>query len=195
MKLYSDVEGTAPSPRRVRMFIAEKGLDVPTVTMDLHKENRTEEFREKNPLQTLPVLELDDGTCIAESIAICRYLEEAFPGSPQLFGTSPLEAAHIEMWNRRSELAFYLPIEFAGGMFGDRVARRARNQVDGMIRLFDEELASRDFIAGDVFSVADIITKVALDYGVRFHDIVVPAEVTHFRRWSERMDARASAGA
>lgn len=195
MKLYSDLAGTAPSPRRVRMFIAEKQLDVEIVAMDLHKENRTPKFREKNLMQTLPVLELSDGTCIAESIAICRYLEEAFGDSKRLFGTTPLEAAHIEMWNRRSELAFHLPIEFASGLLGERAARRAKKQVEGMLRLFDDELSTREFIAGAGFSIADIITKVALDFGVRFNDITVPDDVEHFRRWSAAMDARPSARA
>ena len=101
MKLYCDIGGTAPSPRRVRLFIAEKGLDVPVELLDLHKDNRTDAFREKNPLRNLPVLELDDGTCISESMAICRYLDELHP-KPPLFGADALERATIEMWNRRA---------------------------------------------------------------------------------------------
>ncbi len=194
MKLYSDRHGRAPSPRRVRMFIAEKSLDVEVVSMELHTENRTPNFKQKNPIGTLPVLELDDGTCIAESIAICRYLEEISP-QPRLFGASPLEIATIEMWNRRAELAFYLPIEYAGGFLGEEVAQRSRQRVDKMLRLFDEELAGRAFIAGTDLSVADITTKVAIDFGVRFNDIVVPEDVGNFQRWHTELESRASARA
>ena len=194
MKLYSDESGTAPSPRRVRIFVAEKDLDVETVPMQLHTENRTDAFRRKNPMGNLPVLELADGTCIAETMAICRYLEELSP-EPPLFGATPLERAQVEMWNRRAELAFYLPIEFAGGFLGDEVARGARKRVDRMLRLFDGELATRPFLAGPRFSVADITAKVAIDFGVRFNEIAVPEELADFRRWSDEVGARPSAGA
>ncbi len=191
MKLYSDQSGRAPSPRRVRVFIVEKGLDVAVVKMELHKENRTDEFRKKNPMGNLPVLELDDGTCISESLAICRYLEALSP-APSLFGSTPIEIATIEMWNRRSELAFYLPIEYAGGFLGEDVAAGARKRVDKMLTLFDAELATHDFIAGSAFSVADITTKVAIDFGVRFNDIAVPEDLLHFRRWHSDMESRPS---
>ena len=191
MKLYSDHSGRAPSPRRVRIFIAEKGVDVEIVKMELHKENRTDEFKQKNPMGNLPVLELDDSACISESMAICRYLEE-ISSEPVLFGSNPLNKATIEMWNRRSELAFYLPIEYAGGFLGENVAEGARRRVERMLRLFDFGLATREFIAGPVFSVADITTKVAIDFGVRFNDIVVPDELQNFLRWNSAMEARPS---
>ncbi len=91
MKIYVDKKGSAPSPRRVRIFLAEKGLHVPYERLDLHRENRTDEFRKKNPLGSLPVLELDDGTCIAESISICRYFEELHPDPPH--GSRSLNSA------------------------------------------------------------------------------------------------------
>lgn len=191
MKLYSDLDKSAPSPRRVRMFIAEKGCDVEVVPMELHKDNRTPEFREKNPIGTLPVLELDDGTCIAESIAICRYLEFLNP-DPTLFGTTAIDVATIEMWNRRSEFAFYIPIEFAGGFLGEEVANGARKRVDKTMRLFDRELGQQSFIAGDRLSVADITTKVAIDFGVRFNNIVIPDDVPNFIRWNSEMGSRPS---
>ncbi len=191
MRLYSDNSGLAPSPRRVRVFIAEKGLDVNIVKMELHKENRTDAFRLKNPMGTLPVLELDNGVCISESIAICRYLEEISPETP-LFGVDALDKAVIEMWNRRAEMAFYLPIEYAGGFLGEDVADRSRKRVTRMLELFDGELAARPFIAGENLSVADITVKVAIDFGVRHNGIVVPDEVTHFQRWSDTLDARAA---
>jgi glutathione S-transferase len=194
MKLYSDAAQRAPSPRRVRMYIAEKSLQVEVVPLDLHTDNRTPEFRQKNPMGNLPVLELDDGTCISETIAICRFLEALSP-EPRLFGESPIEIATIEMWNRRSELSFYLPIEFAGGFLGEDVARGARQRVEKTMRLFDSELASRRFIAGETVSVADITTKVAIDFGVRFNQIAVPEDVQNFRRWNAEMDSRPSSKA
>ena len=127
-------------------------------------------------------------------MAICRYLEELTP-EPHLFGESPIEIANVEMWNRRSELAFYLPIEFAGGFLGEDVARGARQRVEKTMRLFDAELASRDFIAGETFTVADITTKVAIDSGARFNEITIPKDVENFRRWNAHMDSRPSARA
>jgi glutathione S-transferase len=194
MKLYSDAARRAPSPRRVRMYIAEKSLQVEVVSLDLHTDNRTPEFRQKNPMGNLPVLELDDGTCISETIAICRFLEALSP-EPRLFGESPVEIATIEMWNRRAEFSFYLPIEFAGGFLGEDVARGARQRVDKTMRLFDSELASRRFIAGETLSVADITTKVAIDFGVRFNQIAVPEDLKNFRRWNAEMDLRPSSKA
>ena len=194
MKLYSDIGGTAPSPRRVRVFIAEKGLEVPLELLDLHKGNRTEAFREKNPLRNLPVLELDDGTCLSETMAICRYLDELHP-EPPLFGVEPLERATIEMWNRRAELSFYLAVEYAGGFLGEDVAKRSRRGAYKMIDLFDGELARHQFIAGGVFSVADITTKVAIDFGVAYNDFELPTDATNFVRWHADMDVRPSASA
>jgi len=194
MKLYSDQLGLAPSPRRVRIFIAEKAIDVDVIKMEIHKENRTDEFRKKNPMGNLPVLELDDGTCLSESMAICRYLEEISP-DPALFGSNPLEKAIVEMWNRRSELAFYLPIEYAGGFLGEEVAESARKRVARMLSLFDAELATRQYVAGSAFSVADITTKVAIDFGVRFNGIVVPDDLTYFQRWHSETEIRESVSA
>lgn len=141
---------------------------------------------------TLPVLELDDGTCIAESMAICRYLE-ALHREPCNLGASPLDVATIEMWNRRSELAFLMPIEFTGCFLGDDVAEGARQRVEKIMRLFDRELASPRFIAGDKFSVAAITTKVAIDFAVRLNEIIIPDDVKNFRRWHEEADSRPSA--
>ena len=101
MKLYDTK--TAPNPRRVRVFVAEKGMTIPTVEVDLNgRQNHTAEFRKKNPIGGVPVLELDDGTCIAESVAICRYLEGIQP-EPALMGTDAKDRAVVEMWQRRME--------------------------------------------------------------------------------------------
>ena len=108
MKLYDG--GRAPNPRRVQIFLKEKGIEIPTEQLDLNKhEHRSDAIREKNPSQTVPFLELDDGTIIAETIAICRYLEASHP-EPNMFGQSPLEQAMVEMWNRRVEFGFFLRV-------------------------------------------------------------------------------------
>ena len=108
MKLYDLKTGT--NTRRVRIFLAEKGLKLPTVEVDMMKgENKSPDYLAKNPMGTMPLLELDDGTVLAESVAICRYIEELHP-EPPLFGTTPLERAQIEMWNRRMELELLRPI-------------------------------------------------------------------------------------
>src|SRR5215813_4400863 len=108
MKIYDSQ--TAPNPRRVRIFLAEKGVSVPYEEVDIGKAvNRSDEFRSKNPMGTLPVLELDDGTFIAESVAICRYFEETHP-NPPLMGTDARDCAIVEMWQRRMELEIFSPI-------------------------------------------------------------------------------------
>lgn len=191
MKLYSDLSRQAPSPRRVRMFLAEKSFDLQIVEMELHKDNRTTEFRLKNPMGNLPVLELDDGTCISESVAICRYIEQLQP-EPSLFGNKSLDIALIEMWNRRAEFAFYMPIEFAGGFLGAEVAEGAIKRVQKTMRLFNDKLSVSKYLAGEWFSIADITAKVALDFGMRFNGIVIPDEVEHFVRWNQALETRES---
>jgi glutathione S-transferase len=109
MKLYDSVR--APNPRRVRIFLAEKGIDVPRMMVDLAAfEHRSEDFTKLNPLRRTPTLELDDGTIITESVAICRYFEEIHP-EPPLFGRTPIEKAMVEMWNRRVELGFMTEVQ------------------------------------------------------------------------------------
>jgi glutathione S-transferase len=194
VKLYSDDGGTAPSPRRVRVFASEKGIDLTVERLRLHEENRSDAFAQKNPLRNLPVLELDDGTCLSESVAICRYLEGLYP-RPALFGETPIEIGVIEMWNRRAEISFYLSIEYAGGFLGPDVAARAKKKVSRMLALFDDELSGRAFVAGDTLSVADITVMVALDFGVRYNDIEMPDSLHAFNRWYVEMQSRASARA
>jgi len=111
VKLYDSA--FAPNPRRVRIFLAEKGLSVPVVPVDLGKlEQKTAEYAALNPLQRIPSLELDSGEILTESVAICRYFEEMQP-NPPLFGRDAIERARVEMWQRRIELSFFLPIVFA----------------------------------------------------------------------------------
>ncbi len=171
------------------MFALEKGIHLPVEHLRLHEENRTDAFAQKNPLRNLPVLEVEDRTCLSESMAVCRYLEALYP-HPFL---CVLEIGQVEMWNRRAELSLYLPIEYAGGFLGSDVAERARKKVSRMLTLFDHELSGRAFIAGDALSVADITMMVALDFGIQYNDIEVPDELNNFKRWYAEIQSRPSA--
>jgi glutathione S-transferase len=199
VRLYnSDV---APSPRRVRMFLAEKGVAIPTVDVDLAKLNqRTDAFTALNPFQTIPVLELDDGTRLSESIAICRYIEELHP-QPNLFGATPLERATVEMWQRRAEWRLLLPIAQVFRHTHPHMAKMEQPQVADWaaanrprvlrdLRLFDEALSDRPWR----FTVADITGLVALDF-TRPARIAIPPELVHLNRWRAALQARPSAAA
>jgi glutathione S-transferase len=203
MKLYNSP--LAPNPRRVRVFLAEKGLSVPMVDVDLGRlEQRSESFSALNPFQRVPVLVLDDGATICESIAICRYFEEIHP-DPPLFGVGALERARIEMWQRRLELGLFRHIADSFRHSHPRMAEMERPQIaelaqsskpkalEVMARV-DRELAGRPFIAGDRFSVADITGLVALDFA-RNARIAIPPELTELARWRQRLAARPSAAA
>jgi glutathione S-transferase len=196
VKLYTDAHGEAPSPRRVRIFVAEKGLDVPYELMKIHEDNRTEAFRKKNPYRTLPVLELDDGTCIAESMAICRYLEALHP-EPSLFGRTPLEQATIEMWTRRIELSLYLPIDLSGAtdFLSEPSTARLRESAGRALRFFDRQLGERPFMAGDAYSVADAFALSAIDFGLRHVGYALDPAWENLHRWHEAVSARPSASA
>lgn len=203
MKLYDG--GRAPNPRRVRIFLAEKGISVPLEPVDIAaKAHLSEAFTALNPLQRLPVLLLDDGTAIAESIAICRYFEALHP-EPSLFGRDAKSSALIEMWQRRLELSLYLPVQAVFRhlhpamkdfeipqipAWGD--ANKPR--VMDFLALLDRELAGRRYIAGDEFSVADITGLVTLDF-FKPAKMTVPPEFTHVVRWHNELTARPSAGA
>ena len=203
MKLYNS--NLAPSPRRVRIFLAEKGVAIPRVEVDLGKlEHKTPEFSALNPFQTIPILELDDGRRIAESIAICRYIEALWP-EPNLFGLTPLEQAMIEMWQRQLELRLLLPVAQVLRHTHPRMAEMENPQVPDWaavnrpralraMAIVDEALRERPFIAGDRFSVADVPGLVALDFA-RPARIAIPAELTHLNRWHETLKARPSAAA
>ena len=198
MKIYVDGGGTAPSPRRVRMYLAEKGIHVPYEMLELHRANRTPEFRRKNPVGTLPVLELDDGTCISESIAICRYFEELHP-DPPLLGRTPREKAEVEMWTRRVEHYLYLPIDLGAHFGRDVDSRKAaaefRSWAALSVRFLDGIVRDRDFITGGRITMADIFAFGALDYGLRFAGFDLPEELKNLRAWYSSMAARPSARA
>ena len=195
MKIYVDRNGTAPSPRRVRIFLAEKGIEVPYEYLELHTENRTPEFRSKNPFYTLPVLELDDGTCIAESIAICRYFEELH-SDPPLFGSTPKEIAEIEMWMRRVEQRLYIAIELSNeDVLPRESALGFRKGVIRMMAFLDERLAEHEFIAGSRYTIADVYALSAIDFGVSYLDYEINQDLGNFSRWHQAVSNRPSAKA
>ncbi len=201
MKLFSS--RFAPNARRVRIFLAEKGLTLPMVEVDLAKmEQRSPSFTAINPFQRVPALELEDGTVIAESIAICRYLEELYP-DPPLFGTTALERAMVEMWQRRLELSVLFPVAQAfrhshpamREMETPQVApwaEASKTHALEAMAVIDQVLADRQFIAGDRFTVADITGLVALDF-TKPARIAIPDQFGHLRRWRDALAARPSA--
>lgn len=202
MKIYES-QG-APNPRRVRVFLAEKGIQVPYEPVDIGKAiNRQAEFLKINPLAGVPVLELDDGTHIAESVAICRYFEEIQP-EPPLFGIGAKERAQVEMWNRRIELALLIPIADAFRQRHDFFKGRIRQvpeyaeaqRLNALERLtwLDGELANRQFVAGDRFSIADITALIAVDFG-RVSKIAIEPGQKNLARWHAEVSARPSAKA
>jgi glutathione S-transferase len=202
MKLYD--AKTAPNPRRVRIFLAEKGVTVPVEQVDIvTAQNRGPAFRAKNPMGTVPVLELDDGTCIAESVAICRYFEEVQP-EPPLLGTSATDRALVEMWQRRMEYELFVPITqvFRNGhaFFKGRIPQVAEYgevcRAHALHRLawLDQVLAERVFVAGDRYTIADITALCAIDFG-RVSDIRILPEQPNLRRWHEAVSSRPSARA
>jgi glutathione S-transferase len=202
MKIYNSA--MAPNPRRVRVFLAEKGITVPYEEIDIGKAvNRQPEFRKKNPLAGVPVLELDDGTCIAESVSICRYFEELHP-QPPLFGVGAKDRALVDMWNRRMEFAVLMPVadsfrqrhEFFKGRIRQvpEYAEVQRQNAEDALKWLDTELASRRFIAGDQFTIADITAMIAVDFG-RISKITIQPDQKNLARWHAEVSARPSAKA
>ncbi|MEE8475158.1 MAG: glutathione S-transferase family protein [Myxococcota bacterium] len=202
MKLHDNTH--APNPRRVRVFLAEKGLEVPLVQVDIgNRENREPAFLALNPMGGVPVLELDDGRTIAESVAICRYFEETQP-EPPLMGVGPEERALVEMWNRRMELELLRRIadgfrhthEFFKGRITQvpEYGETCQSEVPAKLVWLDEALADRPFIAGDRFSIADITAMVGIDFG-RVIGVKIDPELKNLARWHESVSARPSAKA
>ncbi len=210
MKLYD--AAMAPSPRRVRIFLAEKGVEIETVPVNLREmENLDEAFLRINPRGVVPVLELDDGTRIDESVAICRYFEELYP-DPPLMGTDALSRAQIESWQRHMEFDGYLaamtvfrnsvPAFKERGLPGlppefpaiPALAERGRHQYDYFLKQLDKRLGESDYIAGDSYSIADITGLVAVDFAARA-EMTVPETHLNIHRWYGRVSTRASANA
>jgi glutathione S-transferase len=202
MKLYDG--GRAPNPRRVRIFLAEKAMSLPVEKIDLaNLEHKTAEFTALNPLQRVPVLVLDDGTVITESIAICRYIEGLRP-EPPLFGRGALEEALVEMWNRRVELNLYQAVAAvfrhtnpAMKDFESQIpewGEANRPRVFDFLGLLDRELKDRLYVAGDHYSVADITALVAVDF-MRPAKLIMPEALANLRRWHAQVSERSSASA
>ncbi|MBT4118718.1 MAG: glutathione S-transferase family protein [Rhodospirillaceae bacterium] len=207
MKFYD--MALAPSPRRVRMFIAEKGIDIPVVQVDLRGgEHLRPEFAKLNPWCTVPVLELDDGTCISEAIACCRYLEAAFP-EPPLMGATPVEQGVIAMWEHRVEWdGFIAGAEMlrnsaerlkgralTGAESFEQIpelAERGRKRIAVLYEMLDKRFGESEYLAGDSFTVADITALIAIDF-VRRQKLEIPEERPHVQRWHDAISARPSA--
>ena len=202
--LFYDSPNPAPNPRRVRIFAAEKGIDLSSKEVSIPKrEQKAPEYVAKNPRGQTPILELDDGTVIAESVAIMRYLEAEQP-DPPLFGTTAREIAEIEMWNRRVEMILMPAIAavwvhthpFTAALPGRNVEWGESNRprvVEGM-RFFDGSLEGREYLAGSTFSAADILLLTTVDFA-KFIGLDMPSECANLLRWHERVSARPSASA
>ena len=203
MKLYDG--GRAPNPRRVRVFLAEKGIKVPTEQVDLGKlQQRSDAYTAINPMQRVPALVLDDGTVITESIAICRYFEALYP-DPPLFGRGALDIALVEMWQRRVELHLLLPVSNVfrhlhpamKQMEDPQVAEWGeanKSRVMTFLQILDGELKNRTYVAGAGYTVADITAMIAVDF-MRVSKLSVPDDLGNVRRWHESVAGRPSAAA
>lgn len=201
MKLYDG--GRAPNPRRVTVFLAEKGIEVERVPVDMGAMgHRSDAVTALNPLQRLPVLELDDGTVITESVAICRYFEELHP-EPALFGSDILSRTLVEMWNRRIELHFLMSVAAAFRHTHPAMKEWEVPQVPEwgevnrpkamqFLELLDVELAGREFIAGDSYSIADITAMIAFEF-MKPARIERPEHLKNVMRWFGEVSSRPSA--
>lgn len=201
MKLYE--YKPYPSPRRVRMFLAEKGVEIPCEQVDVPAgEHRTPEYLEKNPDGVVPLLELDNGNYISETVAISKYFEENYP-QPALMGTTAEEKAVIEMWQRRIEnsltntVATYFHHATEGLGEPDRYRNKEWGEMNRVkaklaMEILDKQLAKYKFIAGDKFSIADITALCAIDFAVAVN-IPIPDECHHLKRWYAEVSQRQSA--
>ena len=211
MKLY-DTTG-APNPRRVRIFMAEKGVDCEKVELNIVKgENLTEEFLAVNPRGMMPTMVLDDGTVIDETVAICRYIEEAHP-EPALMGTDATHKAQVEMRQRHMEWDGLIPAMEAfrnsfpgfssrglGGNVGEVAAipemvERAKASLERYYQRLDDDLADNEFVAGDTFSIADITALCTIDFAAGAARVPIPDTCENVQRWHAAVSARESAQA
>ena len=203
MKLYD--YGQAPNPRRVRIYLSEKGIDVPLEEVDIVKRaQKSADFIEKNPLGSIPVLELDDGTCISESIAICRYFEALHP-EPSLFGRTPTEIAIIDMWLRRTELNVMGPVGqvwIHGHPLTARLLKQIpeaadfnRMRAEAGYKLLNDQLMQNEYIAGNAYSIADVVALTTLDFAVDLVGVSYPENMIHLKRWHDAVSDRPSASA
>jgi glutathione S-transferase len=203
LKLYN--HAVAPNPRRVRIFAAEKGIELALEDVDiLAGQSRTPAFLAKNSSGAVPVLELDDGSCLSESVAISRYLEGLQP-EPNLLGRDLREQAEIERWNRRMELELFNPIartaQNTSPIFQSRFRQfpeygeAQRAVVCQRLERMDQELDGHEFVAADRFTIADITALVAIDFGSLLANIQIASRFAHLTRWRAMVSDRASAKA
>jgi glutathione S-transferase len=200
--LFFNSSNPAPNPRRVRIFAAEKGVTLPSRDLSIiAREQKSGEFVALNPRGQTPALQLDDGTVIAESVAICRYLEGLHP-DPPLFGVDARGQALIEMWSRRVEMILMPPVgavwvhthAFTAGLPGRNAewGEANRPRVDEALRFFDGALRGREFLASDGYSIADILLLTTVDFA-QFIGIAIPDELASLRDWHARVTVRPSA--
>lgn len=203
MLLYHDPR--APNPRRVRIFLAEKGVAYDTIEVLIATDQHLSvEYRRKHPLSLLPILELGDGRIIRESMAICRYIEECYP-EPNLFGVDAWERSQIEQWNRHAELELLIPIQnifrntnaFWQGRIkqAPEFAAIMTELVGARLEWMDNELSKRTYMAGDRFTVADITALCAIDFGRVAKIRLDPEKHTHLIAWHARCAERPSSRA
>jgi len=206
VKLYN-ADDPAPNPRRVRIFLKEKGLEIPFVPVSLAaREHKRPEFLARNSLGQVPVLELDDGSTLTESVSICRYLEELQP-EPALFGVAAAERARIDMWLRRVEMRVMQPLgmvwvhahPFTAAYLESQGHRQFKDFGESNLGVFaeacswlDGEISGRPFIAGDRYSMADIVAQTTFDLGGAV-GVDMPEACGHLRDWYARVSARPSA--
>ena len=202
--IFYDSPNPAPNPRRVRIFAAEKGIALPRREISIPKrEQKSPEFLAINPRGQTPALELDDGTVIAESVAIMRYLEAEHP-EPPLFGVTPVEIATIEMWCRRVEMILMPPVAqvwvhthpFTAALPGRNAewGEANRPRVFDAMRYFDGALAGRDLLAGETFGAADILLLTTVDFA-GFVGMNLPDECSELALWHDAVSNRPSSSA
>jgi glutathione S-transferase len=210
MKLYHSA--SSPNSRRVRIFVAEKGLSIPLVAVDLGQgEQHSDAYRAVNPRRVVPTLVLQDGTVIGEVPAICRYIEETHP-MPPLLGETAQEKAQVSMWERRAELEGFAAVmeairNTAPGLKGRAIAgphdyeqipalaERSKLRVKNFFADFDARLGEAPFVAGQRFSVADITALVAVDFAAKAISVAVPDHHRSLKRWYDTVSSRASMAA
>jgi len=203
MKIYDFA--LAPNPRRLRIFVAEKGLKIPTEQVDIFTgKNRTPEMLAKNPAGGLPVIELDDGSHLAESVAICRYLESLHP-EPNMMGKDSREQATIEMWNRRIELGLFTAagraFQHTNELFKARLKQfpeygeTQRETTKQQLQWLDAQIGNKPFIAGDRFTIADITALVAVDFAAQAAGVPLDPSLKNLTRWHQSVSNRPSAKA
>lgn len=204
MKLYDFPQ--APNPRRVNIYLAEKGIEVERVPIDLFKgEHMTAEYMAKNPACDIPMLELDDGTCISQIRGICRYFEESQP-EPPILGSTPTEKALVEMWEHLAFMNGLLAVaevfrNTADGFKGRAVvgphnyeqlaglAERGALRLQNFYKDFDKRLAESEYVAGGFYSMADITTLVVCDFA-KWIKQSIPTECSHLQAWYDKISQR-----